>query len=167
MPSVLWRCWLGGRKGIRPVKTEWWGTGMVICLQRGANDLYIVQLMPLPPHHTLLQWNPEGFNLSGAGIPSLSWKKGCQMDVVVVYVYTSICIALYHDSSLKRSGMARVNKGSHSFTCHPHVYPQVEWTIPAFTPQPQSITALWLLLISRPDEGRRLSWPGWLGEILR
>jgi len=25
VPSVLWRCWLGGRKGIRPVKTEWWG----------------------------------------------------------------------------------------------------------------------------------------------
>ena len=25
------------------------------------------------------------------------------------------------DSSLKRSGMARVNDGSHSFTCHPHV----------------------------------------------
>ena len=23
-PSVLWCCWLGGRKGIRPVKTEWW-----------------------------------------------------------------------------------------------------------------------------------------------
>jgi len=28
--------------------------------------------------------------------------------------------------------MALVNEGSHSFTCHPHVYPQVEWTIPAF-----------------------------------
>jgi len=24
--SVLWCYWLGGRKGIRPVKTEWWGT---------------------------------------------------------------------------------------------------------------------------------------------
>ena len=27
MPSVLWRCWLGGRKGIRPVKNRvvgWW-----------------------------------------------------------------------------------------------------------------------------------------------
>jgi len=47
MPSVLWRCWLGGRKGIRPVKTEWWGAGMVICLQRGA-DLRVAQLMPLP-----------------------------------------------------------------------------------------------------------------------
>ena len=46
-PSVLWRCWLGGRKGIRPVKTEWWGVGVVICLERGA-DLHIAQLMPLP-----------------------------------------------------------------------------------------------------------------------
>ena len=26
---------------------EWWGAGMVICLERGA-DLHIVQLMPLP-----------------------------------------------------------------------------------------------------------------------
>jgi len=24
LPSVLWHCWLGGRKGIRSVKTEWW-----------------------------------------------------------------------------------------------------------------------------------------------
>jgi len=46
-PSVLWRCWLGGRKGIRPVNTEWWGAGMVICLERSA-DLHMAQLMPLP-----------------------------------------------------------------------------------------------------------------------
>jgi len=63
--------------------------------------------------------------------------------------------------------MAHVNKGLRSFTCHPRIYPQVEWTVPAFTPQPQSITALWLVLISRPAEGRRLSWRGWLGEILK
>jgi len=31
---------------------------------------------------------------------------------------------------------------------------------PAFTLQPQSITTLWQVLISRPAEGRRLSWPG-------
>ena len=47
LPSVLWRCWLGGRKGIRPVKTEWWRAGMVICLERGA-DLHMAQMMPLP-----------------------------------------------------------------------------------------------------------------------
>jgi len=28
---------LGGRKGIRPVKTGWWGAGVVICLERGAD----------------------------------------------------------------------------------------------------------------------------------
>jgi len=56
--------------------------------------------------------------------------------------------------------MARVNEGSHSFyTYHPHVYPQIECAIPAFTPLPPSITALWLVLISRLAEGRRLSWP--------
>jgi len=42
----LWRCWLGGRKGIRPVKTEWWGAGVVVCLERDA-DLHMAQLMPL------------------------------------------------------------------------------------------------------------------------
>jgi len=48
MPSVLSRCWLGGKKGIRPVKkTEWWGACMVICLEQGA-DLHTAQLMPLP-----------------------------------------------------------------------------------------------------------------------
>ena len=29
-------------------KTEWWGAGVVICLERGA-DLHMAQLMPLPP----------------------------------------------------------------------------------------------------------------------
>jgi len=31
-----------------------------------------------------------------------------------------------------RSGMARVLKRSHSFTCTPRVHPPTEWTIPAF-----------------------------------
>jgi len=26
-------------------KIEWWGAGMVICLERNANDLYMVQLI--------------------------------------------------------------------------------------------------------------------------
>jgi len=38
---------LGGRKGTRPVETEWWGAGVVICMERGA-DLHMAQLMPLP-----------------------------------------------------------------------------------------------------------------------
>ena len=50
--------------------------------------------------------------------------------------FTSLCYA-----------MPVGNEGSHSFTRHPYVYPKVELTIPAFTPQPQSITKLWLVLI--------------------
>ena len=49
LPSVLWCCWLCIRKSIRPVKIEWWGVGVVICLKRDADCLHIVQLMPLPP----------------------------------------------------------------------------------------------------------------------
>jgi len=45
LSSVHWHCWLGGRKGIRPVK-NWAGAGVVICLERGA-DLHMAQLMPL------------------------------------------------------------------------------------------------------------------------
>ena len=46
VPSVLWRCWLGSRKGIWPVRNwvagRWHG-----CLGQGA-DLYMAQLMRLP-----------------------------------------------------------------------------------------------------------------------
>jgi len=40
---------LVGRQEGHPAckKTEWWGAGMVICLERGA-DLHMAQLMPLP-----------------------------------------------------------------------------------------------------------------------
>jgi len=48
-----------------------------------------------------------------------------------------------------------------------HVYRQVQSAILAFTPQPHSITTLWMVLISCAAEGSKLSWPGWLGKILR
>jgi len=38
---------LGSSKGIRLVKTERWGAGMVIRLEQGA-DLHMAQLMTLP-----------------------------------------------------------------------------------------------------------------------
>jgi len=38
--------WAAGRaSGLQ--KTEWWGAGMVICLERGA-DLHMAQPTPLP-----------------------------------------------------------------------------------------------------------------------
>ena len=54
LSSVLWHCWFGVRKSIRPVKMKWWGAGVVIHLDECANDLHMVKLMRLPPHYLLL-----------------------------------------------------------------------------------------------------------------
>ena len=43
--SVLWCCWLGGRKGIRPVKN--WAVGCWRGYMSGAR-CRLIQLMPLP-----------------------------------------------------------------------------------------------------------------------
>ena len=42
-----------------------------------------------------------------------------------------ICLAPFHENILtsKVVTMARVNEGSHRYTCHPHAYPQVVWAI--------------------------------------
>jgi len=53
LSAVVWHCWLDVRKSNWPVKIEWWGTGVVICLERGANDLHMVQLVPLVPPSSL------------------------------------------------------------------------------------------------------------------
>ena len=47
LPSVLRHCWLGGRKGIRPVKKLSGGLLVWLSLEQGE-DLLIAQLMPLP-----------------------------------------------------------------------------------------------------------------------
>ena len=46
VPSVLWRCWLGGRKGIRPVEN--WVVGCWRGCLGWSADLHIAQQMPLP-----------------------------------------------------------------------------------------------------------------------
>ena len=73
---------------------EWWGAGMVICLEWGANDLHVVQLMPLSPHHILLHSNPDQYNLSGAGLayPGCTGKRGIkQVSVCPIVLYSSSC----------------------------------------------------------------------------
>ena len=82
MPSVLWCCWLGGRKGIWSVKTEWWGAGMVICLEQGA-DLHMAQLMPLPLTVSCFSKIQTGFtflvpaHLGSPGHRTVKWVCVC------------------------------------------------------------------------------------------
>ena len=55
---------------------------MVICLERGANDLH----MPLPPHHLLLQQNPEWFILLVLAYPGCPGKKAVKCLCVCVVI---------------------------------------------------------------------------------
>jgi len=47
---------------------------MDICLQREAYDLHMVRLIPMPPNYLLLHQLSRMVCLSGANLPSLSWK---------------------------------------------------------------------------------------------
>ena len=79
MPSVLWHCWLGSRKGIRPVKNWVWGAGMVICLERGA-DLHMAQLMRLPLTVSCFSKIQTGFTFlvpAHPGSPDKGLLNGC------------------------------------------------------------------------------------------
>jgi len=95
LPSVLWRCWLGGRKGIRPVKTEWRGAGVVICLERGA-DLHmpswchchslsiasVKSRLVLPFWYRLTWVVPEKGPLNGCVCVCVCWWWSCSVDQV-------------------------------------------------------------------------------------
>jgi len=48
-----------GYKKYIPVLYHLWL--VVMSLERGANDLHMIPVMPLPPRHLLLQQNPEWF----------------------------------------------------------------------------------------------------------
>jgi len=90
MPLVLWHCWLGNSKRIWPVKIEWCGVGMVICLERGADCLHMVQLMPLPSQNPIIQ---TGFTFL---VPVFLEKRplnGCSV-LVVVYSLHFQCILI-------------------------------------------------------------------------
>ena len=93
VPSVLWRCWLGGRKGIRPEKTEWWVADMVTCLQRGA-DLHMAQLMPLPLTVSCFSEIQIGFTflvLAHLGSPRKRAVKWVRVCVCVCALVRSTC----------------------------------------------------------------------------
>ena len=49
-------------------KLEWWGAGVVICLERGA-DLHMAQLTPLQFTLSCFSKMQIGFTFSGTGFP--------------------------------------------------------------------------------------------------
>jgi len=68
---------LGGRKGIWPVKTEWWVAGVVICLEQGA-DLHVAQLMPLPLTVSCFSEIQIGFNFLVPAYPGSPGERAVE-----------------------------------------------------------------------------------------
>ena len=80
---------------------------MVICLERGANDLHMVQLMPLPPHHLLLQQNPEWSILLVPAYPGCPGKKAVKR--VCVCVCVCVFVACGYSRHLQIFGTGRLH----------------------------------------------------------
>jgi len=79
--------WVAGRaSGL--YKTEWWGAGVVICLERGA-DWHLAHLMPLPLTVSCFSKIQFGFTLlvpAYLGSPGKGPLNGC------VHVCVSMCM---------------------------------------------------------------------------
>ena len=70
-------------------KTEWWGAGIVICLEQGA-DLHMAQLMPLPLTVSCFSKIQIGFTFL---VPAHPGSPG-QRAVKRVYVCVCVCSML-------------------------------------------------------------------------
>jgi len=66
-------------------KTEWWGAGVVICLEWGA-DLHTAQLMPLPLSVSCFSVIQTGFTFLVPADPGSRGQRAVKR--VCVYVHT-------------------------------------------------------------------------------
>jgi len=65
-------------------KTEWWGAGMAICLERGA-DLHMSQLMPLPLTVSCFSKIQIGFTFLVLADPGSNGKRAVKWVCVRAY----------------------------------------------------------------------------------
>jgi len=86
---------VGWQEGIRPgKKLEWWGTGMVICLERDA-DLHMAQLMPLSLTVSCFSKIQIGFTFlvpAHPGSPGKMAVKQVCVYVLLTYLLTNLQI---------------------------------------------------------------------------
>jgi len=71
---------------LHSIKTEWWGTGLVICLERGA-DLHMAQLMSLPLTVSCFSEIQIGFNFLVLAHPGSPGIRAVKRVCVCVCVY--------------------------------------------------------------------------------
>ena len=89
---------LVGRQEGHPAckKTEWWGAGVVVCLERGA-DLHMAQLMPLPLTVSCFSKLQIGFTILVPAHPGGPGQRAVKRVCVCVCVFLSSLRALAAD----------------------------------------------------------------------
>ena len=104
---MLWHCWFGVRKSIRPVKTEWWGSGMVVPF--GARCKWFVygpaDATVTPSFFSFIQIQIGLTFLVPAYPARLSWEwtrplNGC-LSVCVVYYLTWCGVCRQDDKDIQ------------------------------------------------------------------
>jgi len=75
---------VGQQEGHPVCKKQWWGGGVVICLERGA-DLHMAQLMPLP---LTVSW--IGFTFLVPAHLGSPRKRAAKWVCVCVYIHLSL-----------------------------------------------------------------------------
>jgi len=103
-------------------KIERWGTGMVICLECGANDLHMVQLMPLPPIISCFSKIQNGLSLWCRLTQVVLEKKAikrmvCVMDAITIIRNTDLVQHKYSDQWTRQCHMLfqAINKSCSSW----------------------------------------------------
>ena len=80
--------WVAGRaSGLQ--KTEWWGVGVVICLEQGA-DLHMAQLMPLPLTVSCFNKIQTGFTFLVLAHPGSPGQRAIKRVCVCVYACNKV-----------------------------------------------------------------------------
>jgi len=75
---------VGWQEGHLACKTEWWGAGVVICLERGA-DLHMAQLMPLPLTDSCFSKIQIGFTFLVSAHPGSPGQRAVKWVCVCVW----------------------------------------------------------------------------------
>ena len=86
---MLWRCWLGSRKGIRPVKN--WVVRCWCGYLSGGADLHMAQLMPLPLAVSCFCKIQIGFAFLVPAHPGSPGQRAIKRVCVCVFVNRWIC----------------------------------------------------------------------------
>ena len=112
-------------------KTEWWGAGMVICLERGA-DLHMAQLMPLPLTVSCFHKIQISFTFlvpADPGSPGEGLLNGCVCVCVRVSATqqwrTSVCALLWHQTTT-------TPRRTTTLVCSSHAKLALTWSVPSY-----------------------------------